>query len=66
MKIKVNGKNEIIEENINLEEYLKNKNIDKNSVVVMLNENIIKKHSFANTFIKENDSIEILRFVAGG
>ncbi len=66
MKIKVNGKNEIIEENINLEQYLKNKNINKNSVVVMLNENIIKKHSFENTFIKENDSIEILRFVAGG
>lgn len=66
MKIKVNGKNEIIEENINLEQYLKNKNINKNSVVVMLNENIIKKYSFENTFIKENDSIEILRFVAGG
>jgi len=66
MEIKVNGKNEIIEKNINLEKYLKNKNIDKNSVVVMLNESIIKKHSFENTFIKENDSIEILRFVAGG
>ena len=63
--ITVNGKNEETEK-INLLEYLLSKNIDKDKIVVELNGRIIKKEELENTIIKENDKIEIIRFIGGG
>ncbi len=50
-----------------LSDFLKQNGIvDNKSVVVIINEKIIKKEDFDTIQIKENDEIEILRFVAGG
>jgi sulfur carrier protein len=35
-------------------------------VVVEINGNIVEKDNFDNTFIKENDKVEVVRFVGGG
>ncbi len=64
--IKLNGKNETIKNNTSIENLLKEKSLDKDSVVVMINENIIKKNNFEATYIKNGDEVEILRFVSGG
>jgi sulfur carrier protein len=65
MTINVNGNKETIE-NESLAVYLENKKINRNSVVIELNEAILKKEDVENINLKENDSIEIIRFIGGG
>lgn len=66
INIKLNGKDELIKNDMNIENFLKEKGLKKESVVVMINENIIKKDNFKATCIKNKDEVEILRFVSGG
>lgn len=65
LNIIVNGKNEKIESS-SLNEYLNSKNINKNTVVVEINGNIIQKIDVEKTQFKENDRVEIIRFIGGG
>jgi len=64
--IQVNGKKVIIEHDISLARFLSKKEIKKESVVVLVNEEIIKKNIFDTVLLKDNDKVEILRFVSGG
>ncbi len=64
--IKVNGKSEYIGKEMSALELLKSKDIKKETVVFMLNDKIIKRDELDKYKIKQNDEIEILRFVAGG
>jgi sulfur carrier protein len=65
INITVNGKKETIN-TISLSEYLNSKNINKNTVVVEINGNIIQKTDVEKTEFKENDKVEIVRFIGGG
>lgn len=65
MNITVNGLNEKIENNL-LVKYLEQKKINRNSIVVELNERILKKEELDNIILNENDKIEIIRFIGGG
>jgi thiamine biosynthesis protein ThiS len=40
--------------------------VDRQQVVVELNEKVIRRNQVADTPIQENDFVEILRFVGGG
>jgi len=66
MKIMLNGKDMEVSKSINISELLQNLKIHSNMVVVEINGNIIEKDNFDNTFIKENDKVEVVRFVGGG
>lgn len=66
MNIMVNGKNEEIDGQTSLLDFLSSKKIHPDKVVVELNTAIIEKHILGDTLIQENDRIEILRFVGGG
>ena len=66
MTILVNGKTEQIEEKASLLDFLISKSLDPEKVVVELNLDIIDKQNLKDTLLKENDSLEILRFVGGG
>ncbi len=66
MNVKLNGKKEVLKENINLEEALNEKNILGDGTVVLINEKVVKKENRKNVTICENDEIEILNFVSGG
>lgn len=66
MKIVLNGKETEISKSITVTELLQNLKIDRNTVVVEIDGNIIEKENFENTFIKENNKIELVRFVGGG
>lgn len=65
MNVTINGKNETIT-TTNLRELLAEKNLEINGLVVLLNDNIIKKDDYHSVFLKEEDSLEILNFVSGG
>jgi len=66
MIICVNGKQEELKEPVSLQEFLLLKKIEPSHVVVELNRNIISKDKFSDIKIKNNDVLEILRFVGGG
>lgn len=66
MKIILNGKETEMSKSITVTEILQNLKIDCNTVVVEIDGNIIERENFDNTFIKENNKIEVVRFVGGG
>lgn len=66
MNIVVNGKNEKLDKDMNVLEFLLSKGLNPDSVVVEYNLNVLKSEEWSNTVLKENDSLEVLRFVGGG
>ncbi len=66
LRIKINGNNEDIKDETTALELLEIKNIDKNSIVFIVNDKILKKDDLGKYILKQNDDIEILRFVSGG
>lgn len=64
MTVTINGKQTIFDKEITLNEFLKEKGIDRNTVVIEYNMEILDSN---NDFIfKDGDNIEILRIVGGG
>lgn len=47
-------------------EYLKNTGYNADRVVVELNLQIVSKDKYSELTLKENDAVEILKFVGGG
>ena len=66
MRITINGKEEIIEKELTLHEFLENKNIRSEIVVIELNNIIIDKDYYKDTRVKDNDKLEIIHFIGGG
>ena len=66
MKIIVNGKPEQVSDTVPLEEYLLQKSVRSDHIVIELNHAIIKKEAWHTVQLKENDSLEIVRLVGGG
>jgi len=62
----VNGKQEVLKDSISIGEYITQKGLNPDTVVVEHNYNIIQKEEWSNVFLKENDVLEVLRFVGGG
>lgn len=62
----INGKQFKFKENSNISEILDYLKINKDSVVVEVNLNIIPRKDYDSFLLKENDSIEVLSFVGGG
>ena len=66
MTITVNGKKEEIPEPITILDFLVQNNLNPDKVVVELNLDIISKDTLKDVMLKDNDTLEILRFVGGG
>lgn len=66
MHVMVNGKKETISDLTTVKEFLSLKNLDPKKVVVELNMNIVNRETFDAVMLKENDSLEVMRFVGGG
>lgn len=66
MNIMLNGKKEVVQDNITIQELLKEKNIRSQVVTVELNNNIIKRGDFPKIEIKEKDTLEFVYFMGGG
>jgi len=66
MNITVNGKPEEISGPTSLMEFLRLREIRAEGVVIELNQDIVEKKDFTDIMIKENDKLEIVRFVGGG
>ena len=67
MIIVVNGKSESIAKEISIEELLKEKKIERpETVVVEINDEVVKRSLHGTTLIHENDRIELIYFMGGG
>jgi len=66
MKIVFNGKEEILEENITLSQFLKSKNVRPEVVTIELNDKIIERKDYDNIHLKDNDRLEMVFFMGGG
>ncbi|MDY2981336.1 MAG: sulfur carrier protein ThiS [Fusobacterium sp.] len=70
MQIVLNGVSENIEKEMLISEFIEKlsseKNINLSGAVVLLNDELIKRDSWKDVSIKENDEIEVLTFVSGG
>jgi len=67
MNLIVNG--ELINFNKNsfsIEELILELNLIKTSILVELNSNIIEKETYFNTYLKDQDKIELIKIVGGG
>ncbi|WP_027338842.1 sulfur carrier protein ThiS [Halonatronum saccharophilum] len=66
MKITVNGKEEILEEEITIKEYLLGKSMELERLVVEYNYNVLESEEWDNITLKAGDNLEVLKFVGGG
>ena len=66
IKIKVNGKKVIFNENDSIETLIKKLKIPLNKVAIELNKKILNKKKINRIKLINNDSIEIVHFIGGG
>ena len=66
IKIKINGKFLMINENFSLSVFLKQLKIPLKKVAIELNREIIDKNNLKMIKLKKNDKIEIVHFIGGG
>ena len=66
IKIRINGKFSMINENLSLSAFLKQLKIPLKKVAIELNQEIIDKNETNKIKLKKNDKIEIVHFIGGG
>ena len=66
MKVTVNGKEILMEEEKNAEQYLKECGYQMKRIAVELNGEILPKYQYSETMLKDGDSMEVVTFVGGG
>ena len=66
IKIKINGKNISVREDLKIGELVKKLDISLNKVAIELNNKILDKKKLKNITVKNNDKFEIVHFIGGG
>ena len=66
IKIKINGKLDIIDDKTKISVLIKNLKIPLKKVAIELNKEIIDKKKLNKIYLKKNDKIEIVHFIGGG
>jgi len=66
IKIKINGKSNIIDDKTKLSVFLKDSKVPLKNVAIELNRKIVNKKKLKQIFLKTNDKLEIVHFIGGG
>lgn len=66
MNIYLNGKANDVPDGLTLSGLIAQKRLDPETIIVEHNYKLVRKERWDGTVLKENDRIEILRFVEGG
>lgn len=67
MNLTINGENKTIDAGVKtVQELLEKLNLNKNFIIVELDQNIISKELFEITFLKDKQKLELLKVVGGG
>ena len=66
IKIKINGKLNIIDDKTKLSVLIQNLKVPLKKVAIELNKKIMDKKKLNKIYLKKNDKIEIVHFIGGG
>ena len=66
IKIEVNGKFSLINDNFSLLNFINKSKIPLKKVAIELNKEIVDKNKLNKIKLKKNDKIEIVHFIGGG
>ncbi|MEJ6952516.1 sulfur carrier protein ThiS [Natronospora cellulosivora (SeqCode)] len=66
MQLTVNGKKEQLDKEMTILDFIFNKDENPESLVIEYNGEIVIRETWGKLLLKENDSLEILKFVGGG
>tara|TARA_B100001939_G_scaffold2636_1_gene2503 strand:- start:915 stop:1127 length:213 start_codon:yes stop_codon:yes gene_type:complete len=66
IKIKINGRYNIINDKTKLSVLIKNLKVPLSKVAIELNKEIMNKKKLNKIYLKKNDKIEIVHFIGGG
>ena len=66
IKIRLNGKVKIIDDNSKLSVLVNKLKIPLKKVAIELNQEIINKNNINKIYLKKKDNIEIVHFIGGG
>ncbi len=68
MKIKINGEESVLNEQMSLFDFIKMRlnTTEPKGIAAALNDTIVPKSKWADTMINENDNVEIVHAVQGG
>ena len=66
MLVKVNREIVKLEDRSSIIDLIRLKYLHFATVIVTLNQNLVKKEEWSNVVLQESDEIQILRFVGGG
>lgn len=66
MELVVNGEKEQLKEEVNLIDFLNSKGLELDRLVIEYNKQVIPQEEWKNTTLKDQDTLEVLRFVGGG
>jgi sulfur carrier protein len=62
----LNGKTKQIDSDSNIEQLLKNLNLENKRLAVEINQQIIPRSDFASHILNESDKVEIVQAIGGG
>ncbi len=66
IKIIVNDEEKNLSDNASIETLLKEMDLDRKTMVVVVNDEIIEHTQYENTILHEGDRVELVRIVGGG
>ncbi|MBS3976143.1 MAG: sulfur carrier protein ThiS [Syntrophomonadaceae bacterium] len=66
MLVVVNRREENLPEGMSLAEFIGSKGLEPGEFIFILNEFVIEREQVGSIILKENDRLEVLRFVGGG
>lgn len=66
MQIRLNGKDRDVRDGITVVELLEELKIQPERVAVLVNQEIVKKPSYASAMLHDGDAVEVLTVMAGG
>ncbi|MHB1127675.1 MAG: sulfur carrier protein ThiS [Bacillota bacterium] len=66
MLVTVNGAEEVLEEGISLLDYVQLKGLIPETLVFLLNDQVLERQAVGTIMLKDKDRLEILRYVGGG
>ncbi len=66
IKIKINGKVKLIDENLKIETLISDLKIPIKKVAIELNQEILDKKTLNKIKLRNNDKIEVVHFIGGG
>ena len=66
MKIQLNGDPTEIQNNFSVNDLLKSFHLNLDLHIVELNQQVLRKEIYSDVFLREGDTVELIRFMGGG